>query len=311
MPMRVLAIGATSFTTLNRLSFTSPQSEIEERQMTSWQSNLRVGRSLASLSEVDLSPSEFFLSELQVRYGPRALLYRFLHQAQEAVLQRGVLLEFGSFERLVETNQRNSATWRSMVPVLDPRRGPLGSSCFCILGTNGRGEVVATQAARLFDFGKNNLKAEGESGRLLYPTSKLPKGLGVPKSDDLELAFSGAAANRISGRAVYSGAVWYHPDYRGRMLSAIMPRISRALAYGRWNTHYTFSFAETAIAAKGLLARYGYAHFEDGVVLRRDGKVDFEGGLVWMSRGEMLSDLGWFMSNFGSQVDVVPQRRRA
>ena len=192
--------------------------------MTSWQSNLRVGRSLGSLSEVDLSPSEFFLSELQVRYGPRALLYRFLYQAQEAVLQRGVVLEFGSFERLVETNQRNSATWRSMVPLLDPRRGPLGSSCFCILGTNGRGEVVATQAARLFDFGKNNLKAEGESGRLLYPTSQLPKGLGVPKSDDLELAFTGAAADRISGRAVYSGAVWYHPDYRGQMLSAIMPR---------------------------------------------------------------------------------------
>src|SRR5262245_59069647 len=80
-------------------------------------------------------------SEIRVTHGPAALLYRFFRAAEEAVHDRGVALEFGTFEQLMETNERHIGSWRSMVPLLDPRHAPLGESCFCILGRNEKGDI--------------------------------------------------------------------------------------------------------------------------------------------------------------------------
>jgi hypothetical protein len=43
------------------------------------------------------------------------------------------------------------------------------------------------------------------------------------------------ATRRIRGRVVFSGAAWYRPDYRGRGLSAILPRVGKAYALARWS----------------------------------------------------------------------------
>ena len=90
----------------------------------------------------------------------------------------------------------------------------------------------------------------------------------------------------------YSGGAWYHPDFRGTGLASIIPRLSRTIAYSRWNTDFTISVAESVLVEKGVVARYGYSRVEEGL----DWLNSFIGHLMnlrllWMDRNEMLKDL--------------------
>lgn len=90
----------------------------------------------------------------------------------------------------------------------------------------------------------------------------------------------------------YSGGAWYHPDYRGLGLASIIPRLSRTIAYSRWNTDFTVSLAESVLVEKGVVDRYGYTRVETGL----DWLNSFIGHLLnlhllWMDRSELFSDL--------------------
>ena len=95
-------------------------------------------------------PAGDLLIHLRVDHGPPGLLGRFFLAAEQAARQRGVYLEFGSFDEFGETNRRNLATWSQLNRAFDSSIAPIPPyRAFCILGRDRRGEVVATQAARL------------------------------------------------------------------------------------------------------------------------------------------------------------------
>lgn len=230
---------------------------------------------------------------LQIDYGPASLLGRFFLWADSAARAKGVVLSFASLEDLVAVNRENRDTWLPLIPIFDPAVGGITARTgFVLLGRNSNGEVVATQAARLYDWPASCFHDEAASLRMFY-ANPAPA---VERGERCEVTAPSAKA--ITGRVVFSGAGWYRSDYRGRGLSTLLPRISRAYAYTRWRSDYTISMFADAVLAGGMAQRCGYINVEPAAVDLVDspmGTVRF--AFVWMDADEMLSDLDAVLAN--------------
>lgn len=228
---------------------------------------------------------------VDIRHGPRGLLGRFFLWADQAARDRGVTLSFASLDDLVAVNRANADTWRPLVPIFDPALGGVtGETAFAFLGRNADGDVVAAQAGRLYLWSATNLQDEATSLRMFYADTAAA----AERGDRCEITTP--TAGDISGRVLFSGAGWYRPDFRGRGLAAILPRISRAYAYGRWATDWTIALIGEALVKRGVADRYGYTHIEHDTfsfVASPLGLV--KGALTWMKSEQLLSDLDTVM----------------
>ena len=182
--------------------------------------------------------------------------------------------------------------WPTM-PMFRPQYRPHSDApnqAFAILGESPTGQIVATQAARFFDWSGSTLKVEVESLRMLYGDSAPPAAArGEVSAPD---------AGAVTGRVVYSGSTWFHPKYRGRDLSGVLPRISRALALTLWNTDTTISFMDWRIVKKGVAASYGYTNLGASVTLRNVVDPEFVAAIGWITRDELIEDAERFLSEF-------------
>ena len=232
-------------------------------------------------------------AELKIDHGPINLLGRFFLMADAAARDRGVTLYFASMQDLVAVNRTNTDSWRPLVPIFDPIAGGVTAETgFAIIGRDKGGQIVATQAARFYDWTSSNLLNEARSLRMIYADSEAA----IARGDRCEIA--APAATTISGRVVFSGAGWYRRDFRGKGLAHILPRISRAYALTRWDTDFTISFMGDAVLAGGMADRTGYARIEPSCVdLVASPLGALRCGLVWMPRHELIADLNVFMDS--------------
>jgi hypothetical protein len=230
-------------------------------------------------------------SQLKIEYGPVSLLGRFFLWADTAARDRGVTLFFATLQDLVQANKANSDSWRPLFPVFDPALGGITPETgFVIIGRNKDGQVVATQAARLYDWSETTLRDEAISLRMLYadPDAAFARG------DRCEI--TAPVAKTIAGRVVFSGAGWYRRDFRSKGLATILPRISRAYAFTRWNTDFTISIMADAVVAGGMAERCGYTKVEYSSVEVLASPIGLvPGALVWMPADELLADLATMM----------------
>lgn len=230
---------------------------------------------------------------LQVDHGPASLLGRFFLWADSAARAKDVTLSFATLDDLVVANRGNRDTWLPLIPIFDPAMGGITAETgFVLLGRNSAGEVVATQAARLYEWPTTCFHDEAASLRMFYadPAPALARG------ERCEVTAPSAKA--ITGRVVFSGAGWYRPDYRGRGLATLLPRISRAYAYTRWCSDCTVSMFADPVLAGGMAQRCGYTNVEAASVSLVDspmGTVRF--ALVWMGTDETISDLAAVLAN--------------
>jgi hypothetical protein len=238
------------------------------------------------------------LDGLVLDYGPIELLGRFFLKADAAARARGIELSFATLDELIAVNRRNSDTWRPLVTVFDPAFGALDAdNTFALLGRNRNGDVVATQAARLYDWTRTNFAEQAATLGLFYPNPQRDR---LP---DERIDVTAASAKDIFGRVAYSGGVWFRPDYRGRFLTGILPRISRAFAFSRWYTDVTTTLMAESLVDKGVAARCGYTHIDWDVTLRNTRLGTFRCALLAMRTDQMLDDLGRFLKQIDAQVD--------
>ena len=246
------------------------------------------------------------LEHIRVDHGPVHLLSRFFLLADTIAKSLGVSLQFASMHDLVTANRRNGESWRPLLPHYDPAYGGINSdNTFCVLGVNGGGEVVATQAARLYTLTDATFLEEASSLRLFYPD---PRKQARPGESCIITAPS---AGRIRGRVAFSGAAWYRPDYRGRDLVAALSRVSRAYAHAIWNTQQTVTFVAKPLVDKGFVQRCGYASVEWAVELRGFAIGPYYGAFVHIDTVQMIDDLFTFMTPAQPQVDTGILKRRA
>lgn len=241
------------------------------------------------------------LDQITLLHGPHDLLGRFFLIADTAARDQGATLRLrADFDELVMLNERNRDSWPALAPVFNPEFSNLRlDSAFWLDAVDEKGETVATHAARFFDWEHTTLAAELRSLRVFYedPAPRIASG----ESIEVEAP----TASRIRGRVAYGGAVWVRPDFRGRGLAALLPRISRAYAYSRWDTAWTWGLVEHKTHAKGLVRANGPYEVEESVLLRMAFRGDLPLLLMWMGRDAMLSDVAQIVD----QATVDSSRR--
>lgn len=231
-------------------------------------------------------------AHLKVKHGPVGLLGRFFLWADSAARDRGVTLSFGSLQDLIEANRANSDSWRPLVPVFDEALGGVTpETAFVLIGRSHDGEIVATQAARLYDWPETSLKDEATSLRMFYADPDAA----LAREDRCEI--NTPIAEKITGRVVFSGAIWYRRDFRGKDLGTILPRISRAYAFTSWHSDFTIGMLGDGIIAGGLAERAGYTKVEQACIkLMASPLGELHCGLAWMQSDELLADLAAIMA---------------
>ena len=232
------------------------------------------GRSISSFAEASCGQ------------GLHPAIVRYLRGAIAAVREQGVELGFGSFEELARTNASNRRSWARLTPAFDPACSRLSAQeAFCILGRDRAGDVVATQAVRVYDWRQTTFHDEAESMRLFYadPARMRAQGEGV--------IVTASAAKAVSGFVAYSGAGWYRPDHRHGRLSSLLPRISRAVTLALFSVDFTAAIMHESAVKTGLIARSGHRNVDWEVRTRNFRAGDGRCAFLWLSRSEMLDDL--------------------
>jgi hypothetical protein len=247
-----------------------------------------------------LQPRATLFSQITLRYGPAGVLGRAILAAEQLALAKGVRLSFVTGHELLGVNEANRSTWLPLISVFDIRFNQLDErNAFFILGRDAAGDVVACQAGRLYEWEHTSFKTECESLGMFYrdpDTMKLP---------GEEWTVSALAARGASGRVAFSGAAWYRRDYRGVGLVEWLPRLSRALAKGLWDTEVTVTVMAENNFNRGVYPRNGYRNAEWAVEAINGRMGTLRYAFLWSKSSEMVADLEQFLGDLASGSDAA------
>jgi hypothetical protein len=239
-------------------------------------------------------------SQITLKHGPVGVLGRTILAAEQLALAKGVHLSFVTGHEMLAVNEANRATWLPLISVFDIRFNDLDDrNAFFIVGRDAAGEVVACQAGRLYEWESTNFKEECESLRMFYRDPE------VGKLPGEEWTVTALAARAASGRVAFSGAAWYRRDYRGVGLVEWLPRLSRALAKGLWDTEVTVTVMAENNVKKGVFPRNGYRNAEWAVEAINGRMGTLRYAFLWSKSDEMIEDLEQFLGDLAPERDAA------
>ena len=245
---------------------------------------------------VQVNSPTSFLDSIIIEHGPIALLGQLFLKAMTELGKNNLRLARISPEELARVNSANRDSWRPLLPTFDPQFSRLDDGnaiCIAVEDTNGR--IVGTHAVRLFDWTQTSFGDELTSYRLLYadPASM--------KLENEACSVTAPSASRLAGRVAFSGAAWYHPDYRKFGLSKIVPRVGKALALSTWGIERIVGIMAEEIHRQGFAPRFGYHGVDWDLVLTgsRVGTLRF--ALIWIERPNLEDYLSQYV---GARTEV-------
>lgn len=247
-----------------------------------------------------------FLSEVVIDYGPRDVLGRLFLKADTELRERGIELSFAPPEALIQLNRQNRDSWRPLVPIFDSQVGGFdASNGFVIVGRNTSGEIVLTQAARLFSLTNSNFREEAETLRLFYADPEKSKGAAE------QCTVTCPIADHITGRVTYTGAVWYRPDHRRHGLTSIIGRVAKAYGFTKWYTDITLTLMIEDVFAGGTAKRAGFPHAQWEVMMRNTPLGSARAALIWIETEEMIDYFRRYLAPGDAKIDSIVDQRSA
>lgn len=223
---------------------------------------------------------------MAVRYGPAQLLGRLVIAGDRAARNVGVTLRLRhDFDELIYLNQQYTAKgcWVAVPGAFNPNDADLNpDNAFWVAGEDDTGEIVVTWAARVHDWRETTL---AEQIRAAW----YGRDLGQP------CIVTAEAAKLISGVAICGGASWVRPDYRGKHLSHLVPRLGKAYGCGRWPLDWSFCFISRTNIDKGLAGSYGQKNLSYSVVY--PGSPWGEVGIAYTPIAEVYEEFAEFLAN--------------
>jgi GNAT superfamily N-acetyltransferase len=245
---------------------------------------------------------------LTVKHGPAELLSRFALEADKATRERGVFARLRyDFDELLYLNKERTACgdWYRLPNMFHPEYSELSpENSYWIAGENEDGEIVATQAGRIYYWPETTLEQEA---RLMFYAGR---------EQGQRCAVTAADAKLIGGVVFYGGSVWVRPDFRKQQLAQILPRMGRAYALARWPVDWGISLVAPMLVDKGVAAGYGYKHVSYSVFYPGSPWGDIEFALVSLCAVEAYDDFAASLaagsSGFGgcgSSLEAVSNRR--
>lgn len=193
---------------------------------------------------------------LTVKFGPAQPLARFLLAADKAARRKGVFLRIRhDFDELLYLNRNYAArgVWYPLVEGFNPDCAELTpESSVWVSGEDETGEIVVTAACRTFNWFGTSL---AEQARTVW----------YGRDRDQPCVVTATAAAQISGMVGWGGASWVRPDFRGKHLSYLIPRVLKAYAASRWPLDWIFCFIGIGNVKRGLAASYGYKSLSQSI----------------------------------------------
>nr|WP_299969736.1 hypothetical protein [uncultured Roseobacter sp.] len=160
---------------------------------------------------------------------------------------------------------------------------------FWICGFDPDGELIHTQAVRLFDLSDASLATHLNDHRHKYITPD------TTPDPDLTFFSGPEALHTISGQVCYQGDFWLRANGlggpRSQGATELLSRILFEIMVGAWNPSFVFALVPKRLGAKGAHLRYGYTHCELGRWLGPDQQVTEEEYLIWMGAKDMANML--------------------
>src|SRR5205807_8280546 len=149
------------------------------------------------------------------------------------------------------------------------------------------GETVLTQVGRSYYWPHTTLQQEA---RLMFHGGR-EKGQGC--------VVTAADATSITGVVFFGGSGWVRPDFRGKRLMRLVPRLGRAYALARWPVDWGISLAVPKLVDNGVAAGYGYKHTSYSIYFPVSvvGNVDVV--LVSISASEAYADFAETLDRLG------------
>jgi hypothetical protein len=241
-----------------------------------------------------------FLDDLQIVHGPERALALYFLAAEKFLFDRGLRIAFTDFGSIARLNAEHIRSWDMLLPMLDPDQHPVRPEhTSAILAYDRDGTVVASMAARLFDFTGTTLKAEAESLRFYY-------GANVSRmASRVRSTISAPTAATMSGRSAYLGGYWLRPDVRSQGLSVVIPKLMRYIALTTWNANLEFSYGRDKFLRPEIAATYGF-NVERDFTFYLDERLIWRGTLVWLGRDEMIDALPALIDAFDRDPPARP-----
>ncbi|HTV89891.1 MAG TPA: hypothetical protein VME41_12830 [Stellaceae bacterium] len=224
---------------------------------------------------------------LTVRHGPAPLLSRFVIEADKAARALGLELRVRyDFEELVHLNreQAGRGNWHRLLNAYNPSYVDIGpDNAFWIAGSDEHGEIVATHALHVYDWTGTNLKEQAQS--VFYGREE-----GAP------CQVTADAAEMIGGVVGKGGAAWVRPDWRGKQLSHLMPRMMKAFGSAHWPLDWVIGLVQPPLVRKGVAAGYGSKHISYSIFYPQSAWGDLEVAVVYTAVDEIYRDLAEFLA---------------
>jgi hypothetical protein len=225
---------------------------------------------------------------LTVKHGPARLLSRFVLEGDKAARQMGLRLRLRhDFGELLYLNEREVArgNWFKLVNMYNPAHCDLSpDNSYWISGENEAGDIVLTQAGRIYYWPETSLAEEAHS--MFY----------AGRGEGQLCNVTAPAAGRIGGVVFCAGTHWIRPDFRGRQLSHLLARLGRAYAMSRWPVDWAIALVAPRLVEKGVSAGYGYRHASPSVFYPASPWGDLEVVLAYLSQNEAYEDIAEYLA---------------
>jgi hypothetical protein len=232
---------------------------------------------------------------LTIKHGPAPLLSRFILEGDKLTRRRGVRLRLRyDFGELLYVNKQRvgNGDWFRLINMFNPEYCDLvPENSYWISGEDEHGEIVLTQAGRIYYLPNTTL--EQEAHEMFY----------AGHDEGRKCVVTAPDAKKITGVVFYGGSGWVRPDYRGRQLMRIVPRLGRAYALARWPVDWGVSFVAPILVDKGVAAGYGYKHSSYSIHYPSSPWGELEVVLVSVSASEAYADFANCMSEWTSFPD--------
>ncbi len=237
---------------------------------------------------------------LTIKHGPAGLLATFVLEGDKAAREKGVRLRLRhDFGELLYVNKKQtiSGSWYRLPNMFHPEYSELcPENSYWISGENEYGEIVLTQAGRVYYWPETNLEQEA---RLMFYAGR---------EEGQRCVVTARDAKSVGGVVFYGGSGWVRPDFRGRQLMRLIPRLGRAYALARWPVDWGMSLVAPILVDKGVAEGYGYKHASYSIVYPGSPWGDAEFVLVSVSAAEAYDDFSKLLKTMLSGPELKRSR---
>lgn len=225
---------------------------------------------------------------LTIKHGPARLLSTFVLEGDKAARRMGIRLRLRhDFGELLYANKQqiHLGNWYRLADYFNPEYTDLcPENSYWISGENESGEIILTQAGRIYYWPESSL--EKEALMMFY----------AGRDEGRCCTVTAPAAKSITGVVFCAGSHWIRPDFRGRRFSHLLARLGRAYALSRWPVDWAVGLVAPVLVQKGVASGYGYKHASHSIFFPASPWGDIEFVVSYLTTIESYEDLADFLA---------------